>query len=411
MKFVNLAKTYQQHLAGDILSDTDCAKFLQQGGFFDSIQYGKKQSRDNWLLAIFAIADQCEQIFILRHQANENICLVGAIMLANAPDKEQPQTVFSGGRGLDFTSAFCGCMEEMAERQAITNWKPDMADGKLPAIANLEPKWWQDQIANKLAKQEFAIAGNRYEDQAPVAFPWSRKDSLFNGSNGCAVGDSIPIAIERAALELAERHAVANWWVGGVAARNPAHEHYVQLFRVFSPGRQTTRHRWLLDLTCDNNIPVVAALSCASTGHGLIGGFAADKTMANAALRASMELCQMEAAADLAVDKRQQLGEDKLNDIDRLWLARLESSPVLHARPIADSPKSVPDIHFTQTLMDRIGTSYLFDMSPKNSPLRIVRLIAPDLFTMTNPSATDLAALSCTNSAVTSQLDEYPSVL
>ncbi|UPK16003.1 TOMM precursor leader peptide-binding protein (plasmid) [Bradyrhizobium sp. 155] len=115
-------------------------------------------------------------------------------------------------------------------------------------------------------------------------------------SNGNAAGNSKEEAILQGLLELVERDAVAMWWYN--YARRPEivlsslrdsyvdqlHDHYSEM------GRDI----WLLDITSDFRIPVVAAISRARdrVSQDIIIGFGAHLDANVAALRAIAELNQ-----------------------------------------------------------------------------------------------------------------------
>ncbi|HET6860754.1 MAG TPA: TOMM precursor leader peptide-binding protein, partial [Streptomyces sp.] len=88
-------------------------------------------------------------------------------------------------------------------------------------------------------------------------------DGLWADSNGNAAGSSPEDAVVQGFLELVERDAVALWWYN--RTRQPAvdldaaDEPYIE--RLREGYRQVHREVWVLDLTSDFGIPVMAALS------------------------------------------------------------------------------------------------------------------------------------------------------
>ena len=127
-------------------------------------------------------------------------------------------------------------------------------------------------------------------------------------SIGCAAGPSPEAARLHALLELVERDAAALWWRGGhrgrpVALEDPAAAAAVALLAVLRRGRPG-RHSWLLDLTTDLGVPVMAALSTAADGRGFCCGLAARPGRAAAARAAVREMAQGELAHAVVLAKR-----------------------------------------------------------------------------------------------------------
>ena len=103
-----------------------------------------------------------------------------------------------------------------------------------------------------------------------------------------------------------------------------------EIVQLFGTLRQQTHVRtsWLLNLTTDIGIPVIAALSCNGDGGQLAYGLAARLSATEAVRGAILELCQTELAIQLAAIKRMELGEENLLPTDR---AHLERDAVINA--------------------------------------------------------------------------------
>ena len=386
MKFANLARSFEQYRNQNPVTDAQSASFLKMAGFFRRPDSDGQSADDElYTQALMEIADACEQVFLLQHAGGPDFFLIGAIYHHQPSERDDVESVFAGGRGLTLRDAFVGCMEELSERLATRRWKPRPAAEDVTHICELAPQWWSNQMINDLGNQSVLIEGCRLADNQIVGFPWSGRNAYFGHSHGCAAARTIATARKRAALELAERHAVAKWWYEKSVAMAPSSDCFVQLARIFVPGTDLKRHRWLLDLTCANEIPFIAALSCDHAGGGLIAGFAADCDRNQAALRASMELCQMEAAASLAVRKLSEMGVEALSPSDQLWIERVTSEPVLHARPSNSEMRSSTVSIDDGGLFDRLGPTYQFNMTDERSPVVSVRLVATDLLTMASP--------------------------
>ena len=116
-------------------------------------------------------------------------------------------------------------------------------------------------------------------------------------SNGNAAGATLRDAIVRGFLELVERDAVALWWYNrtrhpGVCLRSLDDEWIASLPEMY---RRLGREVWVLDVTSDLGIPVMAAIS-RRTGGGaedIACGFGAHFDPRVAARRALTELGQL----------------------------------------------------------------------------------------------------------------------
>lgn len=147
-------------------------------------------------------------------------------------------------------------------------------------------------------------------------------------SAGCAAGPSRAAAIAHAVLELIERDAAAQWWIGGRRGRGISVEMLAATgatalivgLRRESGMRRTT----LLDITGDLGVPSVAALSFDGDGSGMACGLAARLSLGAAIRAAVLEMCQMELSRRLARLKLERDGEARLTrrEADLLRLGR-----------------------------------------------------------------------------------------
>ena len=145
-------------------------------------------------------------------------------------------------------------------------------------------------------------------------------------SSGCAAGVTREDATLRGLLELIERDAVALWWRGGRRGRAvaPDSEAASGAAALLAQARQGQGHRtsWLLDITTDVEIPVVAAMSTDPDGYGFVVGFGARLNLADAARAAVFELCQVELGLHVVAAKRRESGDAAMNESDRRQLRR-----------------------------------------------------------------------------------------
>jgi len=215
-------------------------------------------------------------------------------------------------------------------------------------------------------------------------------------SVGCAAGVSATGATLHALLELVERDATAQWWRGGVrghlvplewaASRDAA----LQIERL--RGTASSRRTWLLDITTDLGVPVVAAVSARHDGYGFAAGFACRPTMAAAATAALFELCQMELGLHLAQSRLRENGESALGTGDRAHLRRAQAIDtsacrLLHPGPPTGLAHDDEGADGDEALLSRLVArlvaqgieSYAIDLTRPEFGVPVVRVIAPAL--------------------------------
>ncbi|TMO69121.1 bacteriocin biosynthesis protein [Pseudoalteromonas aurantia] len=113
-------------------------------------------------------------------------------------------------------------------------------------------------------------------------------------SNGCAAGNNLEEAILQALFELIERDATAIWWYNKL--ERPSFDLTRLDPNYLSPLHQTLNQDhdyWVLDLTVDTGVPVMAAIGRHKQNKGLIFGFGCHLKPEMAAQRALTELCQL----------------------------------------------------------------------------------------------------------------------
>jgi bacteriocin biosynthesis cyclodehydratase domain-containing protein len=119
-------------------------------------------------------------------------------------------------------------------------------------------------------------------------------------SNGNAAGTSVEDAIVQGFLELVERDAVALWWYNRTRHRGvdlgTLHDPWID--ELIERYRGIGRDLWVLDLTADLDIPVMAAISRRTGGPGeeIMMGFGAHFDPAVAVRRALSEHGQLLSA-------------------------------------------------------------------------------------------------------------------
>jgi oxazoline/thiazoline synthase len=117
-------------------------------------------------------------------------------------------------------------------------------------------------------------------------------------SNGCAAGNSLEEAILQGLFELLERDATAIWWYNRIVRQaydlSRLDQNYLQMLTdTINPKAGLARDFWVLDITADLGIPVMAAIGKNKGEGGLVMGFGCHLIPEMAAQRALTELCQL----------------------------------------------------------------------------------------------------------------------
>jgi ribosomal protein S12 methylthiotransferase accessory factor len=216
----------------------------------------------------------------------------------------------------------------------------------------------------------------------------------FPLSIGSAAGTSWEGAALHGLLELIERDAASLWWRGGRRGRALPQQHDFEtesLLLRLRPATSTRRRTWLIDITTDNGIPAVAALSCRSDGFGFAFGLAARLTLQAAIRSAVLEMCQIELAYAVVETKRGERGEAALNAVDRTHLQRAtmvnaDDCALLHpvAEPvehvIIDSTEARSALELLVRHLAALGIeTYGLDLTRPRFGVPVARIIAPGL--------------------------------
>lgn len=321
--------------------------------------------------------------------------------------------LLGAGRGLSREAALRSCLGEAAERRAAAQpghlallqvpardlpgcaiaanrlWcfsRRQLVRGPHPS-EDIAPAAWAAGLATMRACRSWCRA-RRGGESGPAFVP---RDAVLlveggiAGSNGVAAGADRRAAERAALLELVERDAVAIWWYGRVR-RAPVplaalDETAGGPLRRWLEGR--VRRSWLLDLTGDLGIPVVAALSAEPSGRAIAYGFAAAETIAGAALAAVLEMLQSEISLELAARRQARTGEVAAGPAGRLlaWSRRadLRRLPFLAADP-AERPAARREGEPAAIIAGRLGAPVLLvDLDGPDDPFPVVRAFAPGL--------------------------------
>lgn len=217
--------------------------------------------------------------------------------------------------------------------------------------------------------QRFVPLGFCY---AHVPGPWSQYCGWT--SNGCASGSVLEEALLQGLLELVERDATAIWWYGEIQRPavsaghvNPQAQALVQA--SLGDGWQ----HWLLDITHDMAVPVVAAVGRhPATGRWALG-FGCSLDIAMACERALTELVQLVVA-----DKCLPADWNGLRSTDPLFLYPFPSAapaPVPCSKP---HPDIAQDLAAVVAALAACGLEVVaHDYSRPDLPLRTIKVIVP----------------------------------
>jgi oxazoline/thiazoline synthase len=214
----------------------------------------------------------------------------------------------------------------------------------------------------------FCYANTPFDDAQYIRF----------NSNGNAAGNTLEEAIIQGFLELVERDAVAVWWYNRI--QRPAIDLAglpSQMMQLFKASLASDWDYWVLDLSTDFGIPIVAAISRHKTTQHYRFGFAAHFDIVIAIERAMTELYQLIVAMPGNAHGR--------FDFDRLEKANYLEATSEPFLKITNFPK--PKFDSIQTCIQacreaamRAGFDLLYlDTTRPCSPLHTVKIFSPGL--------------------------------
>ncbi|WP_043337231.1 YcaO-like family protein [Belnapia moabensis] len=304
----------------------------------------------------------------------------------------------ASGVGTSLIEAFEGCVGEGVELLSSIETPANRARFR---SRPLEPDWLSRILPGDVSPQDWVellrldAPGTAWlpadlclrRPRPEFAPPWPL-------SIGCAAGPTPEAAALHALLELIERDAAALWWRGGrrgrpVALEDPAMDAATSLIAQLRLGK-ARRRSWLLDLTTDLGVPVIAALSTGPEGKGFCCGLAARASRAGAARAAILEMAQMEMAHAVVLAKQGEAGPAALNAHDRALLARYHgiragSCALLHPEGAVDPRPDLPadPAAAMAVLTGRLGARGLpvlaLDLTRPEWGLPAIRIVVPGL--------------------------------
>jgi ribosomal protein S12 methylthiotransferase accessory factor len=321
-------------------------------------------------VALLRAAARFQRIFSLPSVVAPGLVALGAEVDAVCLGMRDAPTGGVSGTGLNFRQAFESCVGEGAEyiSQFATADDPIVSTTPEQALANATPgvrALWDRLRPHRrdpdAPRTDWTPAANLADGKpsylpADLCFRRSAElraiDPPWPLSTGCGAGTDSLDATLHGLLELIERDAVALWLRGGLRPRlvqpGPGATLLDQL-----RGEVTKRRTWLLDISTDIGVPVVAAVACDDNGFGLCRGSACRPTLAAAADSALMELAQMELGCRLSATKRAVRGDAALNDGDRQHIYRFTAIDV--AATAALHPAAPPTPSHDLLTYDKIG--------------------------------------------------------
>ncbi len=343
-----------------------------------------------------------ERVFQLEAPEAPGMAVFGAEVAPDALAASPGHGVFGvSGTGTTLLAALESCIGEGIELLSGVETPLDLALQRAsppPGGAADLPEAWQVPDAGWLPARRLTDGATRW---LPAGLCLRRPRGQTGGgapwplSIGCAAGTSLPAAALHGLLELVERDAAALWWRGGRRGRplpleHPALAGAAALLRRLRRGKQG-RQSWLLDITTDLAIPVVAAISVGSDGAGFCCGLAARPGLLAAAEGAVLELCQMELALGVVAAKRAEAGEAALNPRDhaheqRFHHIRASECALLHpmGEPLArPEPAPAPPEQALARLVAGLGRQganpLLLPLTRNIFGVPVCRVLCPEL--------------------------------
>jgi ribosomal protein S12 methylthiotransferase accessory factor len=367
--------------------------------------------------ALLRAAAGFRRIFTMRAEDAPGLVALGAEVDAGCLGVADAPVGAVSGTGLSFRQAFESCVGEGVEyiagfaTPADDLVALDAADALAEATPALRALWARVQPYRRdprtprtdwvvqAPRTDWVVAAN-LADGAPAWLPAdlclrrpaaSRDlDPPWPLSTGCGAGPDPLAATLHGLLELIERDAVALWLRGGVRPRVVPPGPGAALLADLR-GAVTSRRTWLLDITSDIGVPVVAAVACNDGGFGVCRGHACRPTLAAAADAALMELAQMELGYRLSATKRAVRGEAALNHTDRQHIERytqldVVTVPVLHplAPPATScnltSNNSITILAGVRKRLEAAGVEvYAMNLTRPELGIAVTRTFAPAL--------------------------------
>jgi len=363
-------------------------------------------------LALLALASKFERVLELPLPHGPGAAFFGAMVspAALGIDGHDPEPVGVAGRGIDFRQAFESCVGEAAEFLSFIERTDDprltepKTRGTGADVPDLEDLLWALNGAGLAPDADLDgigwISASSLLDGRRIHFPVDivlrrpparRKGSRKAESTGLSAGRTLEDAIYSGLMEVVERDAVSLWWYGGLPARvigettrkGVGFDAFAETVR----GGSDRRVR-LLEITTDIQIPAVVSFSREPDGSAVIAGFAADCDIATAMQRAFLEMCQMELAQRISLEKLARHGERGLKDKDRDWIRRyrelsVDEFPTRFAPALEAVPRSAFSGDKSSFAIERLAqsgfTPVYVDLTVADVGIPVVKAMVPQL--------------------------------
>ena len=208
--------------------------------------------------------------------------------------------------------------------------------------------------------------------------PEDNKHCLFN-PNGNATGNVLEEAILQGLLELVERDATAIWWYNKIQRPEINIESFQDeyLMNVKKHYSELGWDIWLLELTHDLNIPVVASVACERFSGSMIMGLGCHLDLHIAAQRAVTEMHQIFDPLD---EQEEHWNKDDWGDNAFLFpksdIASVQYNSATNS--LNSSIKGVID-GIVQKLKEKQLETLILDYTRPGIKLKTVKVIVPGL--------------------------------
>jgi ribosomal protein S12 methylthiotransferase accessory factor len=332
------------------------------------------------LAAIFRAASRLDRIFGVSPPDAPGMTVFGATAAPAAFGAPGHRPVHISGRGLRPIEAVASCVGEAVEHLAFRLWQS--RTGLLsPASEGRIPSDFPAQILAPLSDGQPMDASEAF---APALEDGFRRPDVAWGS---AAGRTQDEAVFGAILEVIERDAAALWWKGGRQPAHPPLEAMSAAARLLETARRNARSRrtWLLDVTTNLGVPVVAAVSVNAAGRRFAVGLSARPALADAAATAVIELCQMEFADELVVRKHEtghELTPDEERRLHRSTNFDAAETPLLQPRGLSAADQDPPRSELT-ALVERLSSrgypGYALDVTAPEFHIPCAVVLVPGL--------------------------------
>lgn len=258
------------------------------------------------------------------------------------------------GAGADIPTARTSCLGEAAEYFSIQRRKDDHTfdahDLRTGSVRKIDA------------------------DRAVMSDPNDPQDL---GTEGCASGETVEHAIRGALCETIERHVLADWWMGNIAAHKYPDGWLIDtglaaLLRRCRVDAQANVKTEIFSLGHFAGVNVAMALSSGAGSPFTISGFGASLDSSRAASKAISELFQMECGAALAGLAGRQ---EELATIQRRS-ERLSTDTSLFGRETEPDANSEPKAFNLQKIAGKIEA---VDLSRDDIGVPTFRIVSPGL--------------------------------